>query len=161
MHCPGADTRTASLTQGEARRAVLCLINQQRRRHGLPPLSESARLDRSAQGWTDYMVRTGRFTHGADFAARISAVGFAWGSAGENIATGFVTPRQVVRGWMGSQGHCSNILDPTYASVGTGVDTRPLGRFGGATWTQDFALWMGHRAPSRNYGPARGCPYRT
>jgi hypothetical protein len=43
--------------------------------------------------------------------------------------------------------------------VGTGVDKRAIiGR--GATWTQDFGLWMGQRPASGNWGPADGCPYR-
>ena len=126
----------------------------------LPALRESSMLDRSAQGWTNTMVATGAFTHGANFAGRISAVGFAWSSAGENIATGFLTPRAVVSGWMGSTGHCQNILNPTYTNVGTGVVHRAVGVGGnGATWTQDFALASRRRAPSHNFGPANGCPY--
>ena len=100
------------------------------------------------------------FSHGLNFAGRISATGYDWSAAGENIATGFRTPREVVSGWMASTGHCQNILDPTYDNVGTGVSSRRLGRYGSSTWTQDFGLWMGHAAPSGNYGPARGCPYR-
>ena len=65
-------------------------------------LHTSQRLNRSAQGWTEAMVRSDSFTHGSDFAARITAVGFVWSMAGENIATGFSTPAQVIRGWMAS-----------------------------------------------------------
>lgn len=107
------------------------------------------------------MVTSATFTHGSDFSARLTAVGYVWSSAGENIATGFATPRQVVRAWMGSPGHCRNILDPTFADVGTGVNSHRLGRYAPSTWTQDFGLWMGHRNPSRNYAPQRGCPYRV
>jgi uncharacterized protein YkwD len=139
---------------------VVCLINKERTARHLPALRENGLLDRSAQGWTDQMVATGDFTHGADFAARISAAGFHWRAAGENIATGFETPRAVVNGWMASTGHCENILNPTYSSVGTGVVGRVVSFGGvGATWTQDFALGMGRRAPSHNTGPASGCPY--
>ncbi len=141
------------------RGAVLCLINEQRAAHHLPALRASRLLNRSAQGWTDAMVASGDFSHGADFAARITAVGFSWSAAGENIATGFVTPRQVVRAWMDSTGHCRNILNPSYADVGTGVSARPLRGFPPATWTQDFALPMGRSAPSGDWGPANGCPY--
>jgi uncharacterized protein YkwD len=122
-------------------------------------LRESGRLDRSAQGWTNTMVATGAFTHGANFAARISGAGFAWSAAGENIATGYVTPHGVVRAWMGSTGHCQNILNPTYTNVGTGIVTRVVAGGRGATWTQDFALARGRRAPSRNWAAANGCPY--
>ncbi len=157
--CANADTPAARASRQAMRDAVLCLINAQRRLHHLPALHVSARLDRSAQSWTDEMVNTANFSHGMNFAGRISAAGYDWSSAGENIATGFRTPREVVQGWMASPGHCENILDPTYESVGTGVNSRPLGRYGGATWTQDFGLWMGHRPPSGNDGPAQGCPY--
>jgi uncharacterized protein YkwD len=142
------------------RGAVLCLINQQRTTRGLPALHSSGRLDRSAQLWTNIMVTTASLTHGINFAARITAVGYLWTSAGENIATGYRTPRDVVKAWMASRDHCFNILDPSYADVGTGLNTHPLGQYGPATWTQDFGLWLGHAAPSHDYGPQRGCPYR-
>src|SRR5436305_1535596 len=159
--CANADTPALSGARPAMRDAVVCLINQQRTGRHLPALHASSQLDRSAQGWTNTMVTSGAFTHGTDFAARISAVGYAWTSAGENIATGFQTPRQVVSAWMASPGHCRNILDPTFADVGTGVSTHRLAQYGASTWTQDFGLWMGHSTPSRNYAPQRGCPYRV
>jgi uncharacterized protein YkwD len=158
--CANANMPVGATSRRATKTAVVCLINKQRTARGLPALGESSLLDRSAQGWTNTMVATGAFTHGANFAGRISAVGFAWSSAGENIATGFLTPRAVVNGWMGSTGHCQNILNPTYTSVGTGVVHRAVGVGGnGATWTQDFALAAGRRAPSHDFGPANGCPY--
>jgi uncharacterized protein YkwD len=106
------------------------------------------------------MVRSGSFSHGADFASRISAAGFSWSRAGENIATGFRTPAAVVRAWMASTGHCVNILSPSFADVGTGISRHGVAGSGSAgTWTQDFALPMGHRPPSYKSGPANGCPY--
>jgi uncharacterized protein YkwD len=106
------------------------------------------------------MVRHGLFSHGANFSGRISAVGFNWSSVGENIATGFRTPAAVVRGWMGSPGHCRNILTPTFLDLGVGVSKRGVPGAGGAgTWTQDFGLPMSASAPSGNWGPADGCPY--
>jgi uncharacterized protein YkwD len=159
--CPNASRRATQTSIPAMRAAVVCLINQERAAHGLPPLRANDRLDSSAQAWSNRMVATHSFTHGTNFAARISAAGFRWSSAGENIATGYVTPRQVVNGWMGSTGHCENILSPTYRDVGTGVNRRPIGGYasGPATWTQDFALPMGKSAPSRSWGPATHCPY--
>jgi uncharacterized protein YkwD len=159
--CKNADTPALNAAPADMRAAVVCLINVQRSSHRLPPLRESRKLDRSAQRWTDRMVGAGQFTHGTDFWTRITAVGYAWSTVGENIATGFRTPRQVVAGWMGSTGHCQNILAPQFANVGTGVDTHHLAQFGPSTWTQDFGLPMGQHAPSHNNGPARGCPYRV
>lgn len=158
--CAKADTPAIAASKQATRAAVVCLINQQRAVHALPALHANFMLDRSAQLWTNVIVATGRFTHGSNFAARITAAGFNWSAAGENIASGFQTPRQVVRAWMANTGHCENILDPTYHDVGTGVSTHRLGQIGPSTWTQDFGLWMGHAAPSANHGPANGCPYR-
>jgi uncharacterized protein YkwD len=159
--CAKAHTRVASASRAQLQRTVVCLINDQRRMRGLPDLSENSRLNRSAQGWTDAMVSHRDFSHGADFAARITAAGFHWSNAGENIATGFATPTTVVTAWMASTGHCQNILNPSYRYVGTGVSGRPIGdvHVVGGTWTQDFGLLMGQPAASGNWGPADGCPY--
>jgi uncharacterized protein YkwD len=159
--CPNADVSAAGAPLAVVRSAVVCLINQQRAAHGLPALRANRRLNRSSQGWSDRMVASSIFGHGADFSARISAAGFVWQAAGENIATGFATPQAVVSAWMGSLDHCQNILDPAYKDVGTGVNASPVQGFGsgGATWTQDFALPMHAKAPSHSWAPARSCPY--
>ena len=129
---------------------MVCLINDQRRAHGLPALTENARLNRSAQGWTNVMVIKRYFSHGTDFAIRITDVGFRWSSVGENIATGYRTAAAVVTAWMASPGHCENILSPMYRYVGTGVSNRPIAGFSNeaGTWTQDFGLLMGQPAPT-------------
>jgi uncharacterized protein YkwD len=158
--CPYAHSRVAATPRPELQRAVLCLVNQQRRRRGLPRLRASQRLNRSAQGWTNQMVRHDFFSHGGSFSGRITAVGFNWQMVGENIAAGFRTPAAVVRGWMGSPGHCRNILTPTFLDLGVGVSRRGVRGSGGpGTWTQDFGLPMSAHAPSGNWGPADGCPY--
>lgn len=160
--CAHAHTPIARTSRPALQRAVVCLLNRERRAHGLPGLRENGRLNRSAQGWTNVMVSHRLFSHGSDFAGRITAVGFHWSSAGENIATGFSTPAAVVRAWMGSIGHCQNILNPTYRYVGTGVRNRAITGYssGGGTWTNDFGLLMGQGPASHNFGPASGCPYR-
>lgn len=156
--CSGAHTAIAASTKSALRAAVVCLINRQRTSRGLPALTADSKLDRSAQGWTDVMVAHHEFTHGADFAERITAAGFHWSQAGENIATGYPTAASVVAAWMRSTGHCANILDPGFRYVGTGVSRRATIVSPG-TWTQDFGLLMGQRAPSGNEAPAAGCPY--
>ena len=141
--------------------AVVCLINQQRTSRHLPPLHASPLLDRSAQNWTNAMVSSDVFSHGTNFSARITAAGYVWRSAGENIATGYETPNDVVQAWMASPEHCQNILDPIYTNVGTGVNRGRVSGFARrpGTWTQDFGLAMGRRAPSHNWGPSNACPY--
>jgi uncharacterized protein YkwD len=159
--CANADTPATTASLSTMRAAVVCLINQQRNAHGLPSLKVSAKLNRSAQSWNQWMVGSGNFTHGSNFAGRISAVGYNWQTAGENIATGFGTPRAVVKAWMASTDHCRNILDPHFRDVGTGVSPAAVGSWATqpSTWTQDFGLLMSQNAPSRNSGPQNGCPY--
>jgi uncharacterized protein YkwD len=159
--CANADTSAVGAPQQTMRAAVVCLINQQRGQRKLPLLTEASELDHSAQGWTDSMVLHNLFSHGTDFWNRISAVGYLWSNVGENIASGFATPREVVTAWMASPDHCTNILNPNYANVGTGVNPNPVlaAASGAATWTQDFGLLMSQNPPSNNFGPAHGCPY--
>ena len=159
--CAGANARVGRASTQVLRAAVVCLINQERAAHHLPVLTASPLLNNSAQRWTNAMVSSDQFTHGMNFAGRISAAGYDWRSAGENIATGFATPRSVVAAWMASTGHCQNILNPSYRNIGTGVSRGVVKGFatGVGTWTQDFALGMHQSAPSGNYGPASGCPY--
>jgi uncharacterized protein YkwD len=159
--CPWADVPATSASVDEMRAAVVCLLNQQRNSRGLPGLHVSAKLNQSAQSWNQWMVSTGNFTHGNNFAGRISAVGYDWQTAGENIATGYATPREVVRAWMASPDHCTNILDPSFRDVGTGVTAAAVGSWATqpSTWTNDFGLLMSQNAPSHKTGPQNGCPY--
>jgi uncharacterized protein YkwD len=142
------------------RAALVCLINRQRTERGLPPLTTSLKLDRAAQHWTRTMVDDGRFSH-AHFVARINAVHYAWQTAEENIATGYMTPAATVWAWMASPDHCRNILDPSIRNVGTGERPAPVRGWASspATWTQDFGLPMSQAPASHDRGPASGCPY--
>jgi len=158
--CAGADLPATAAAPSALRSAVLCLINQQRTSRHLPRLTESHRLDRSAQSWTNQMVSSDTFAHIAGASSpmsRVTNAGYNWMAVGENIATGFATPRQVVSAWMASPGHCQNILDPQYRNVGTGVNANPVAGSANtsATWTQDFGLVMGNTPPSNNWGPSR------
>jgi uncharacterized protein YkwD len=162
--CPNAGTRANHASTQTMRHAVVCLLNGQRTSRHLPALRELERLDHSAQRWTDVMVWRDVFDHvalGSDPGARITAAGFSWSSIGENIATGFPTPRDLVAAWMSSSGHCQNILSPSFRYVGQGVSPRAVRGIsnGPATWTTDFGLPAGASAPSRNIGPANRCPY--
>jgi uncharacterized protein YkwD len=159
--CPNADTRATKAAASDMRGAVVCLINEVRVIKGLPALNPSAKLDNVAKSWSNWMVSNDQFTHGLNFAGRVTASGYDWQTAGENIATGAPTPRAVVVEWLRSTDHCRNILNPEFRDIGVGVNPSPIRGFGwgGSTWTQDFGLTMGASAPSGNTGPMNGCPY--
>ena len=159
--CANATTAATEASAQAMDAALVCLVNQQRTQRGLPSLAGQSQLQTAAQHWSDWMVSAGDFTHGVDFAGRISAAGYALKDAGENIATGTRTPAAVVQAWMHSAEHCRNILTPTYHDIGTGVNPHPVRGWasGPSTWTEDFGLPMLASAPSQNWGPANGCPY--
>jgi uncharacterized protein YkwD len=162
--CRGANTSAGGSPPARIRAALVCLVNRQRTSRGLPPLRELRRLDGSAQSWSNAMVASDSFSHtggASDPGSRIAAHGYRWSAVGENIATGFATPRQVLVAWMASPDHCHNILDPQFTDVGSGIVPRPVGGGGSGrgTWTLDFGRPRGERPPSGNWRPAHGCPY--
>ena len=156
-----ANTPATAASRQAMRDAVVCLINQQRASHHLPALHVSTDLNRSAQGWTERDGHHRRSSPTAPTSPAGSArPAITWSSAGENIATGFLTPRQVVKaGWRAPTTARTSSIRRT-ADVGTGLSNhRARAATAPSTWTQDFGLWMGHRAPSGNCGPQHGCPY--
>jgi uncharacterized protein YkwD len=63
-------------------------------------------------------------------------------NVGENIAMGYQTPRQVVRGWMNSPGHRENILSD-YLHLGVGILKGGSGKYGPGDWfywVQNFGV---------------------
>jgi uncharacterized protein YkwD len=167
--CAGADTPVSAASLASAKAAVLCLVNNERAARGLPVLAANDALALAAQRHTDDMVARDFFEHvapapapwGAGPGERIAGAGYdAWEWA-ENIAAGYLTPRQVMAGWMASEGHCRNILAPGVAEIGVGVAAVPatLPNQAGGTWTQDFGRRANTAAPSKDTGPQDGCPF--
>lgn len=158
--CADQNTPVWKTSAVELRAAVVCLINRFRGERGLPQLRERGRLDAAAQGHSNQMVTGDFFAHGNP-GVRITAAGFHWEAYGEAISTGFRTPRTAVWGWLSSPPHCQILLSPTYEFIGVGVNPRPVAGETTipGTWTTDLVLPLGWHPPSRNQGPANGCPY--
>jgi uncharacterized protein YkwD len=99
------------------------------------PLALEPRLTRAAQLHADDMRDSGRMSHtgsdGSGLAERIDRQGYAWGSAGENVAWGHRTPEAVMAGWLGSDGHCANLMHDGFADLGAGES--------GSFWALVFA----------------------
>lgn len=66
--------------------------------------------------------------------ARITAQGYRWCSAAENVAEGYPTAKAVFVGWVNSPGHLANILSDN-TEMGLAVST---GSDGNLYWAQDF-----------------------
>jgi len=152
--CAHANLAPTSSNAVELRNATYCLINVERSKHGLKPLSSSAQLRRAAQAYSRTMVRGRFFNHvspgGSTLMTRVRRgtaylAGAARFALGENIAYGcgtLATPAQTVDSWMHSAGHRASILSPRYRHIGIGVaigapTNDPMGGVG-ATYTTDF-----------------------
>jgi uncharacterized protein YkwD len=111
---------------------VLRLVNVERAKAGLRPVSRSTCAEGYARTWSQTMARTGTFAHQSltPIMSGCKARG-----AGENIGYGNVTPAQMMTMWMNSSGHRANVLRASFTHLGVGAAVTSTGR-----WyvTQDF-----------------------
>jgi uncharacterized protein YkwD len=127
--------------------ALLCVMNEQRKKFKLKPLKTSKRLAKAAITHSRAMVLGGFFAHQGPkepaLVARLKKVKFP-GAAGENIGAGagvLGTPVAMVDGWMHSPLHRANLLSKRWGAVGIGflaqypIKTAALPV---ATYTTDF-----------------------
>ncbi len=119
---------------------VVELTNAERARAGLVPLTVSPSLVGAAQGYAEVLASGDCFAHTCgpvpELVRRSELAGYrGWTQLGENIADGYPGPEQVVAGWMASEGHRANILDPSFAEIGVGL---ALGGRYGPAWVQAF-----------------------
>jgi uncharacterized protein YkwD len=139
-----ADANSASVKQVDA--ATVCLLNAERRRHGLRALRINRTLSLASARHARSMAEHKYFAHG-DFVGRIRAAHYLKGARswiiGENIAWGsskLGTPDSIVDAWMNSPPHRANILSPQYREIGIGVSRgAPVaGVSDGVTYATDF-----------------------
>lgn len=103
---------------------MLLLVNQERQKMGLKPLTISTRLRTLARDYAQDMFRRGFFSHynpeGLSPFERMANAKIVFGTAGENLA---LAPNVFLahQGLMNSPGHRANILLPDFTQVGIGV----------------------------------------
>jgi hypothetical protein len=134
------------VAQADFESEVIELVNVEREALKLHPLSYNQELTVAARRHSQDMADQNYFDHtsqdGREFYERIADAGYNYQSCGENIAAGYATPAAVVDGWMNSDGHRANILDPDYCDIGVGyaaVDGNQYYHY----WTQDFGRRAG------------------
>lgn len=126
------DTEALSYAQ-----QVVALVNAERARAGLNALTLDTEIASAA------LVRAKEteisFSHtrpdGRHFSTALTDNGIRFRGAGENIAWGQLSPEEVMKGWMNSDGHRANILNPNYTRIGVGYYQNAAGR---NYWTQLF-----------------------
>lgn len=118
---------------------VVELVNQERAKRNLKPLRADDKLSVVARMKSKDMAEKNYFSHdsptyGSPF-DMMKKHGISFKSAAENIAAGQTTAQQVVTGWMNSEGHRENILNPNFDTIGVGY---VKGGSNGHYWTQLF-----------------------
>ncbi len=120
-------------------KAVLDLVNQERSKQGLQPLTLSEKLTSIANTKAQDMADKNYFDHtsptyGSPF-EMLEHFGVSYKAAGENIAAGQKSAEQVMNDWMNSSGHRANILNENYTELGVGY---VQGGSYGTEWVQLF-----------------------
>ena len=103
---------------------VVVLVNQERKKAGLAPLTHRADIKNVAEKKAMDMINSNYFSHtspnyGSPF-DMLKSFGVSYRTAGENIAKGQKSPQEVMNAWMNSSGHRANILNGSYTSIGVG-----------------------------------------
>ena len=135
---PAAQATTLS----QSERTLLGAVNDVRAAHSLRPLRVDATLVRAARDYSATLIRRNVFTHGA-LGPRLARYGARGPLFGENLAWGTgekATARGIVRGWLASPSHRTNLLRPGWTRIGIGSRTGTFLGYAGATVvTADFA----------------------
>lgn len=115
---------------------ILKLVNQERAEVGADPLQINEQLDRAAnlhsqdQAGMDRMTHTG--SNGSSIGDRVKKSGYTYSYTAENVAPVALDSETVMHGgegfngitlnpgWMGSENHRNNILNPDFEDIGVG-----------------------------------------
>jgi len=115
---------TPQMTMEGAERAILELLNGERRRRGLAAYQLNLELAAVARAHSREMAETGSFAHvsplSGDLGDRLRAAGIVVAAAAENLGKGECLT-SLHRSLMESPGHRANLLSPRYTQVGVGV----------------------------------------
>lgn len=118
LAAPASAAGSCAVPEGAKQTAkeVLRRVNAERGTRGLAPLGRDRRLATTAAKQACWMARTAKLSHagpgGKHAGERAKAAGYRWHFMAENVAMGYRSAQSVVAGWMTSDGHRRNILDP-------------------------------------------------
>jgi uncharacterized protein YkwD len=132
---------TAAPGQGGVTAQVVTLTNAERAKAGCGALTVNSTLTAVAQAHSQDMATHNYFDHNSQDGRtpfdRMTAAGYRYSTAAENIAAGQRTAQDVMTGWMNSPGHKANILNCALREIGVGYATGSASQYG-VYWTQDF-----------------------
>ncbi|WP_238996747.1 CAP domain-containing protein [Paenibacillus pinistramenti] len=125
---------TTTTDQSSFAKQVIALVNQERAKQNLKPLTEDTALSNMALVKAKDMSQNNYFDHtsptyGSPF-DMMKKFNISFSYAGENIAKGQKTPQEVMTAWMNSAGHRANILNANYTVIGVA--------YYNGYWVQEF-----------------------
>ncbi len=125
---PGKNSSAGGASSSESQdaddyaREVWEIVNEERRKAGRGELDWSDTLSDAALRRAEELTEL--FSHsrpdGRDCFTVISEYNISSMAAGENIAMGQRTPKEVMNAWMNSKGHRENILNTSFDTIGVG-----------------------------------------
>jgi uncharacterized protein YkwD len=129
------ETQPATRTRvEEIDRQVFRAVNRERKTRAIPELEWHERAAKAAHVHSKRMAERNFFSHidprRGDLADRLKAEGISWTAIAENLfqQQGYKDPvERAVAGWLKSEGHKRNLLNPAYTHTGIGVATRSDG----------------------------------
>ena len=106
---------------------ILQLLNQQRTKQNIASLNRNPTLEKAAFLKAQDMLDNDYFAHKSPAGITgwywIQKAGYAYETAGENLAIGFLNSEEVHQGWNNSPMHKDNLLNTRFQDVGIAVLT--------------------------------------
>ena len=138
---PPADSQETEVPETDEftayRQEVLELVNAERAKEGLNPLVVLENVTAAANIRAKEIDSV--FSHtrpdGSSCFSALEELNAGFRTMGENIAKGHGSPQEVMEGWMNSEGHRKNILNPEFTGLGVGVYRNASGTL---CWSQFF-----------------------
>ena len=131
--------------------AAASRISAFRAQHGLGPVRLNPVLTQAARNQALAMASSNRMSHnlggGGALPRRLTAVGYRWGAAAENIGAGYGSLDAALAGWQASAGHRKNLLLSNVTEIGIAAAHAP-----GSTYGHYWALILGSPPPERRGG---------
>ncbi|PSL41104.1 putative YkwD family protein [Planomicrobium soli] len=130
-----AKAAVAAHTLSAYEKEIVTLVNKERAKAGLKALAVDTQLSKVARLKSEDMYKLKKMSHSGTYGSPFDMMkkfGITYRAAGENIARGYRSPQEVMKGWMSSPGHRANILNKRYTHIGVGHVAS------GNYWTQQF-----------------------
>lgn len=124
---------------------LLTSTNSMRTLNNINSLKLNPGLDAAAQAKANDMATRNYWNHttpeGNQPWVFVSAQNYDYQKLGENLAAGFIDSQSTVKGWMASDSHRENLLDPSFSDVGFGFANNPDYSAGGGPMTIVVAFY--------------------